>query len=113
MLSTVTQNIKSKLSIGNGNSNGLNEEAVKKLRNISRSDEQLYFEMLDSSVEGITEAQVHERLKEYGLNEIQHEKAPSWFNQLFHAFITPFTGILVAIALISLITDVIIANPEN
>ncbi|MGL5946250.1 MAG: magnesium-translocating P-type ATPase, partial [Sediminibacterium sp.] len=83
------------------------------LRNISRSDEQLYFEMLDSSVEGITEAQVHERLKEYGLNEIQHEKAPSWFNQLFHAFITPFTGILVAIALISLITDVIIANPEN
>ncbi|MFX5718716.1 hypothetical protein ABTE23_22080, partial [Acinetobacter baumannii] len=35
------------------------------------------------------------------------------FNQLFHAFITPFTGILVAIALISLITDVIIANPEN
>jgi Mg2+-importing ATPase len=113
MLSTVTQNIKSKLSIGNGNSNGLNEEAVKKLRNISRSDEQLYFEMLDSSVEGITEAQVHERLKEYGLNEIQHEKAPFWFNQLFHAFITPFTGILVAIALISLITDVIIANPEN
>uniref|UniRef100_UPI0013D32BB3 cation-transporting P-type ATPase n=1 Tax=Klebsiella pneumoniae TaxID=573 RepID=UPI0013D32BB3 len=64
-------------------------------------------------VEGITEAQVHERLKEYGLNEIQHEKAPFWFNQLFHAFITPFTGILVAIALISLITDVIIANPEN
>ncbi|MBR2649284.1 MAG: magnesium-translocating P-type ATPase [Sediminibacterium sp.] len=113
MLSTVTQNIKSKLSIGNGNGNGLNEEAVKKLRNISRSDEQLYFEMLDSSLEGITEAQVHERLKEYGLNEIQHEKAPSWFNQLFHAFITPFTGILVAIALISLITDVIIANPEN
>ncbi|MBX9779784.1 MAG: magnesium-translocating P-type ATPase [Chitinophagaceae bacterium] len=113
MLSTVTQNIKSKLSIGNGNGNGLNEEAVKKLRNISRSDEQLYFEMLDSSVEGIMEAQVHERLKEYGLNEIQHEKAPSWFNQLFHAFITPFTGILVAIALISLITDVIIANPEN
>lgn len=109
MLASVTKNIKSKLSLGN--SNGFSDVSVKRIRDVSCSDEQMYFEMLDSGIEGITEEQVQEMLRQYGLNEVQHEKAPSWFIQLLHAFVTPFTAILVVIALISLVTDVIIAAP--
>jgi Mg2+-importing ATPase len=68
---------------------------------------------LHSSSKGITEKQAEDRLEKYGLNEVSHEKAPAWYTQFFHAFLTPFNGVLFAVSVVSLFTDVIFAAPED
>ncbi|MBB6501071.1 magnesium-translocating P-type ATPase [Pedobacter cryoconitis] len=90
---------------------GSDEAAATKLQNVSRSDQDFYFAMLDSSSEGLSSMQSKERLSRFGLNEVHHEKAPAWIKQLFQAFINPFIGILLIIALISFILDVWLASP--
>ena len=42
-----------------------------------------------------------------------HEKPPTWYGQLFHAFLTPFNGVLFAVSVVSLFSDVIFATPED
>lgn len=95
------------------NSNGMNEGTITKLRNASRSDLNFVYAMLESSEKGITKQTSDERLKKFGFNEVQHDKAPSWLNQLFKAFINPFIFILLVIAIISFIVDVWMATPEE
>ena len=69
--------------------------------------------LLQSSKEGLTEEQAETRREQYGLNEVSHEKPPTWYAQLFHAFITPFNGVLFAVSVVSLFSDVIFAAPED
>jgi len=92
-------------------SNGRDEAAATKLQNVSRSDQSFYLAMLDSNLDGLSAMQAKERLGKFGLNEVHHEKAPAWIKQLFQAFINPFIGILLIIAVISFILDVWLANP--
>src|SRR6202049_3228844 len=68
---------------------------------------------LDASRNGLTAEQVEERQEQYGLNEVTHEKPPTWYQQLFHAFLTPFNGVLFAVSVVSLFTDVIFAAPGD
>ena len=68
---------------------------------------------LACSRSGLSEEQVEERRARYGLNEVSHERPPSWYGQLFWAFITPFNGVLFAVSAVSLFTDVILAAPED
>ena len=68
---------------------------------------------LGSNLGGLTAEQVEERRQRYGLNEISHEKPPSWYQQLFHAFLTPFNGVLFVVSTVSLFTDVIFATAED
>lgn len=93
------------------NSNGMNEGTTTKLRNASRGDSNFVYAMLESSEAGITKLTSDDRLKKYGPNEVQHDKAPSWLNQLFKAFINPFIFILLVIAAISFIVDIWMAAP--
>jgi Mg2+-importing ATPase len=68
---------------------------------------------VDTTRSGLTPEQVEERLEKFGPNEITHEKPPTWYVQLFHAFVTPFNGVLFAVSIVSLFTDVIFAAPED
>ena len=68
---------------------------------------------LESNPSGLTAEQVEERRRRYGPNEISHEKPPTWYEQLFHAFLTPFNGVLFVVSTVSLFTDVILAAPED
>ena len=68
---------------------------------------------LDVTRSGLTPEQVEERLEQYGPNEVTHEKPPTWYQQLFHAFVTPFNGVLLTVSIVSLFTDVIFAAPED
>jgi Mg2+-importing ATPase len=68
---------------------------------------------LDAARSGLNEEQVEARREQYGPNEVAHEKPPSWYVQLFHAFLTPFNGVLFAVGLVSLFTDVIFAEPDD
>lgn len=68
---------------------------------------------LNTCRQGLNEEQVEERQDEYGPNEVTHERPPAWYWQLAHAFITPFNGVLFAVSVVSLFTDVIFAAPED
>lgn len=92
-------------------SKGSDEAAATKLQNVSRSDQDFYFAMLESHIDGLSSIQAKERLSRFGFNELHHEQAPTWIKQLFQAFINPFIGILLIIATISFILDVWLASP--
>lgn len=110
MFTTVKDSIKNKISfIPSGN--GIDEVAATKLKNTSRSDSHFFFAMFNTSADGLSSVQVTDKLNKIGLNEVHHEKAPSWIKQLFQAFINPFIGILIIIAVISFIMDVWLAAP--
>ena len=68
---------------------------------------------LKATPRGLSEEQIEERRERYGLNEVTHEKPPTWYWQLFHAFLTPFNGVLFAVSVVSLFSDVIFAAPED
>ena len=68
---------------------------------------------LDAGRGGLTGEQVEERLGQYGPNEVSHEKPPAWYQQLFRAFVTPFNGVLFAVSIVSLFTDVIFAAQDD
>jgi P-type Mg2+ transporter len=68
---------------------------------------------LQASRSGLTQEQVEARRQHYGRNEVTHEKPPSWYQQLFHAFLTPFNGVLFAASIVSLFSDVIFAASED
>ncbi|QXV64728.1 magnesium-translocating P-type ATPase [Mucilaginibacter sp. 21P] len=87
--------------------------AVNKLQNFSASEADNIMAMLDSRGKGLSAANVTEKRKQFGLNEIQHEKAPAWYVQLFQAFLNPFIAVLIILAIVSFITDVMIAAPAD
>jgi Mg2+-importing ATPase len=68
---------------------------------------------LDTARSGLTPEQVEERQERYGRNEVTHEKPPTWYFQLFHAFLTPFNGVLFAVSVVSFFSDVVFAAPED
>ena len=67
--------------------------------------------MLQSNSNGLSESEVIAKRKISGVNEIAHEKAPSWYLQLFEAFLNPFIAVLIILAIISFIMDVLLAPP--
>src|ERR1700677_1304788 len=100
---------------GNHEKNGQDpgQAAAKTLRNAARADRNDIFVLLDTQETGLTEAQVGEKQEKFGPNEVAHKKAPAWYIQLLQAFLNPFIGILIVIAIVSLITDVFLAAPGD
>ncbi len=91
---------------------GFDDIAVTKIRNISREGEpSLFYAVLESSEEGLSRANVDEKKRKFGLNEIAHEKAASWYIQLFQAFLNPFIAVLIILASVSFVLDVLMAAP--
>lgn len=59
------------------------------------------FYILNTNDQGLTEAEAEERLERFGLNEIVHERAPSWFTLLLKNFKNPFNLLLLLLAAVS------------
>lgn len=95
------------------NTNGISTVAVENLQIASELDQTKLFEFLQSNPSGLDEETIAQKKKQFGLNHIQREKIPTWYKQLFDAFINPFIGILVIIAIVSFIIDVWLATPEE
>lgn len=89
------------------------KENTMKLFDFSRMDLEKVYDGMNTSNNGLTMEDVEKRLENHGLNEVNYEKVTSWYIQLIKAFINPFILVLLALVVISLITDVIIAVPEN
>ncbi len=71
----------------------------------ARRDLDTLLASLESSPEGLTEDQADRHRAEYGPNEIAHEKPPRWYIQLLYAFKNPFILLLLALAVISYLTE--------
>ncbi|HLZ86410.1 MAG TPA: HAD-IC family P-type ATPase, partial [Puia sp.] len=104
------------LSLNRGNEKSghdLDPAAATKLRTAARAGRNELFVLLDAGESGLGEIEVREKQYQFGANEVAHEKAPAWYIQLLQAFINPFIGILIVIAIVSLITDVFLAAPAD
>jgi Mg2+-importing ATPase len=86
--------------------------SLRVLREASHSVDQVLLS-LSSHPRGLTEADAAARLRQYGKNEVTHEKPPTWYVQLFKAFNNPFVWILVVLAAVSYVMDYAIAEPED
>lgn len=60
---------------------------------------------LRSDALGLVEREAEARLQIYGRNQVEHDKAPPALVQLIQAFNNPFIYVLLALALVSFITD--------
>ncbi|MCD8194367.1 MAG: magnesium-translocating P-type ATPase [Tannerellaceae bacterium] len=71
------------------------------------------FSYFETTHEGLTREDVMVRTLMYGPNEIVKEKRDIWLIKLVKTFINPFIGILMALAVVSLVIDVLLAAPEE
>src|SRR5580700_2621336 len=65
---------------------------------------------METSLEGLTDAEVERRRRIYGKNEVAHEKPPPWWFQFLKAFSSPFILVLLILAIVSYIADVYLAR---
>jgi len=92
-----------------GNTIALSREKInKRLDFASFAEVSAVFENLGTTMNGLDEDQVEEKRDEFGENKVVHGKEKSLFERIVSAFVNPFTAILSALAVFSLITDVIL-----
>ena len=92
MIKETAQKIKKSFAADTA-SNGFHSNAEIKLKNASKGDKDFYLPMLNSKEGGLSLMEVQNKQKQFGLNEIAHEKAPAWYLQFLQAFLNPFIGV--------------------
>ncbi|GAA3968056.1 magnesium-translocating P-type ATPase [Mucilaginibacter dorajii] len=107
------KNITAKITAPKSSNNDFDVQAATRLRDVSKEDNASFPAMLDSNDQGLSANNIADKRKRYGLNEIQHEKAPAWYVQLFQAFVNPFIAVLIVLAIVSFITDVLMADAAD
>jgi Mg2+-importing ATPase len=91
----------------------LDSASVLRLKEIAACSSGKALGELETNMDGLIEDQVDDRLREYGMNEVVHDKPPAWYVQLLQAFVNPFIAVLFILACISLVTDVIMQKPGD
>ena len=59
---------------------------------------------LKLSRDGLTDDEAARRREQYGLNQVAHEKPPTWYAELGRAFANPFNFLLTVLAVVSALT---------
>lgn len=91
----------------------MSKKSINNLIEFSKMDLKNVYRKLNTDIEGLTINQVEKRREKWGLNQVEHEKPRPWYIQLIKAFMNPFILVLLVLAGVSLITDVILAAPED
>ncbi len=94
-------------------SNGQPPEVIQLLLKLAKTTPEKTLKALHTSDLGLSSTEAKKRILEYGANKIIQEKPPAWWLQLTKSFITPFNIILIVLALLSYITDVVLAGSER
>ncbi|CAO3882785.1 magnesium-translocating P-type ATPase [Achromobacter mucicolens] len=71
------------------------------------------FERFDSGWGGLSDANAQAARERHGANEVDHEKPLSWPHHLWLSYRNPFNLLLTALAVLSWLTDVRMAAPED
>ena len=85
----------------------------KSLRENSKKKLDKLFEELKTSINGVSIVEIEDRLEEYGKNTIEVKNNNTILHRLKEAFINPFNIVLIIVAIITLITDVVIASEKD
>lgn len=81
-----------------------------KISQFANCDEGVLLHELNASLDGLSADEAEERLEDFGENIIVAQKRKNMFFRLIDSIINPFNIILIAIAIITLLTDVIFAD---
>ena len=84
-----------------------------KLIEYSRLPDQEIFRQFNTNADGLNQVEAGERLEQYGRNIIDAGNENSLFKRVREAIINPFNVVLLAVAGVTLVTDVIIAENPN
>lgn len=90
-----------------------NYSALPYLGDVAKMSVEEILQTLKTDFSGLDLDEVEKRLEIYGINEIKHEKFAPWYIQLIKAFLNPFIGILVFLAIVSYITDILFVPVEE
>ena len=88
-------------------------EVEKKLTELSRLSDEEILHLLDTDPEGINQVEASARLEEYGKNIIDSGNENNLLERVKEAIINPFNVVLLGVAVITLVTDVIIAEKPS
>lgn len=89
------------------------DNANERLLSSSKNSIGLIYDLLESSEKGKTEEQVKSSRSLYGDNAVTYDKDNTLLKKLADAFINPFTLILIALATVSVFTDIILVQPQE
>ncbi len=89
------------------------DNANKRLLDSSESNISKVYDLLDSSEKGKTEEQIKSARNIYGDNVVTYDKDNTLLKRLTQAFINPFTLILIALAIVSAFTDIILVPQQE
>ena len=88
-------------------------ETERELIAVSRLTDEQLFEKYDTEPDGLNQVEAAERLEEYGRNIIDVESGNSLLSRIKDAVVNPFNIVLMVVALVTLFTDVILADKPN
>ncbi|WP_326716471.1 magnesium-translocating P-type ATPase [Vagococcus jeotgali] len=87
---------------------------VERYEEYARKNIDFLSEQYRSNLEGLTKEQADSLREEFGANVISHKKKRPFILEVLKAYFTPFTSVLLALAIISFITDyMIVPVPER
>jgi len=79
------------------------KEVCEQLLNVAKTPVNELLKSLNSSERGLTKAKVNAKKRRYGLNEIAHDKPPTWYMLFLKNFAIPFNILLIVLATVNLI----------
>ena len=79
-------------------------DSFKALIDIAHRDVDGVLHLFDTSLDGLTETEAKRRLEKAGTNEIDREKPIKWYIQLLKTVTNPLSLLLIALAIVSLLT---------
>ncbi len=88
-------------------------EITERLHEISRLGPEAALQALGSSFQGLSEEAVEAGRERYGDNVVTKGEQESLLKKLLGSFVNPFTVVLIVLAVLSYITDVWLAAPEE
>ena len=91
----------------------MEKKITKHLQEMARKNIEEVFLDLNSTEEGLDQAQSDQKLKDFGLNEVTYEKRKPWYIYLLRSFLDPFILILLFIIFITYFTDIAFAHPAD
>jgi Mg2+-importing ATPase len=89
------------------------KELEKELKHFSRLKIDTIFKELKSSYDGLSVVEIDDRFEEYGKNIIDTKNNNGVLKRLKEAFINPFNIVLILVAIVTFITDVVIATDKD
>ncbi len=94
-----------------------NNESLKNTEKLIIDSSKLNIDKLlkkyNTSLDGISKTEVEERIEQYGKNIIEIKEQNTIWHRLKEAFINPFNIVLMIVAVITFITDVVLASQKD